>query len=784
MILLRQALRSIWRGRRSYLACIVLMSVGIACYVSFHLLFLNLTASMEGLYDSQRFGDGFAKVGAIPLSAVDRLRDTPGIDRLDASVTADLRVDDPDSNRVVTLRVSSWEEERQEPLNAPLLVEGSFPAQGEILLGEAFANAGGYRPGDTVTLLYKGQEESLTVSGLAQSPEYVYAIPDTGQLMPDNESFGFGYMALEQLSSLTGLAGSANSLSFTLAEGFSYSTAETALKESLAPYGLISLFPRNDQPSHGMLKQEIDSIGAMSDSLPMAFILLSAIILYIMMRRIIEQERTQIGTMKAFGLTDRRVLLHYLTYGGITGLLGGLLGVGMGVLMTGGITEMYLEFFSLPSLRVPPDPALLLQGAAIALGTGVFGALMGARSILKLGPSEAMRPASPPAVKGDLVGKIPFLRRLLSSLGFMAVRNIARNKFRSGFVVLGVAFAFAITALMSSMGDMFDIMLLDQFTKVELYNLKITMSQPSSYTPALESVYSLESVRRAEGLLELPVELHSGHLKKSVVLVSMKSDSSLYKIYDGDSGGTYPPPQGGVILSTGLADDLHAARGDVLLLKTPYTGNETFRVPVLGTVQTSLGAVAYMELDSLWGLLDIPPTLSSVMVDTDSPDVLRASLIEAVNVSSIGDREQTKRSYLDLLDSYMWMINLLQVAGAIIAFAIITNTASISLSERKREYATMRVMGMLPGEIGKVVGFEYWTLSLLSLPFGILFTGWLKRGVAAMVDNDIFTIPLHTEPSSYVAAALFCAAAVLLSNLAARRKIARFDMVEVLKERE
>jgi putative ABC transport system permease protein len=148
---------------------------------------------------------------------------------------------------------------------------------------------------------------------------------------------------------------------------------KTSLEDALAPYGLEGLYEQEDQPSNAMLTQEINSLGSMASSVPMVFILMAIVILYIMLKRVIEQERSQIGTLKALGYSSGDVLLHYMSYGLLIGILGGLLGVAGGVAMAGGMTDMYLEFFYLPSLRVDPKPSILITGLVIAVGSGAFG---------------------------------------------------------------------------------------------------------------------------------------------------------------------------------------------------------------------------------------------------------------------------------------------------------------------------------------------------------------------------------------------------------------------------
>lgn len=782
-MLWKQAIRSVWRNKKSYLACMILMTVGISVYISFHLLFVNLKTAMESMYAEERFAHVFASVGGIPLSSVEKLEAIDGVARADAAIVADARVLGS-GPRMATLRLISFRPEDENRLNNFILQEGSLPGSDGILVGEAFATANHLHIGDSIQLALEGQTLTAVITGLVNSPEYIYSIPDSGQLMPDNEVFGFAYLPMERLGAFAGRIGSANRVSVLLEEGASFRQVEPYLEEALAPYGLAYLTQRKDQPSHAMLQQEINSVGAMASSLPMMFILIAIIILYIMLKRMIEQERSQIGTMKAFGLSDLAILGHYLCYGGITGLAGGLSGMLLGILLNRSLTVVFLDFFSLPAMEVPPDPRYLMEGMAIALGSGLLGALMGARSILRLTPSEAMRPPAPPGVKQDIIARLPFLRGVFNSLGCMAIRNITRNKFRSAFVLFGIAVSFAITAFMASYGDMFDIMLLDQFTKVELYDVKVSLKAPAPYTDSVESAYRLEGVERAEGMVELPVELSREHLTKNVSLTGVEESSTLYRIYDNVDHITLPPPKGGLILSDTLAKDLKASRGDLICLKTPYTGEEIFSVPLLGIIHSNLGASAYMEMESLWELLGTAPAVSSLLLSAEASLPIREALLDARQVAAVTDQEETRKIYLDMLESYAVMIYLLQLSGVVIAFAIITNTATISLSERKREYATLRVMGMHPREVGKVVGLEYWILTLIAIPPGILLTRLLKEAMSGLMDNELFSMPVYTAPSSFVTAAVLCMAAVLLSNGSARRKIATFDMVEVLKERE
>jgi putative ABC transport system permease protein len=447
-------------------------------------------------------------------------------------------------------------------------------------------------------------------------------------------------------------------------------------------------------------------------------------------------------------------------------------------------TGIYLEFFNLPALEASYGPRHFIIGMLIALVSGGLGAFMGTRGVLGLNPGDAMRPAAPPVTKSDIFAKMPFIKAILASNGFMAVRNIARNPFRSFFILLGIAFSFAMIGFTSSFSFYIDRMLLLQFDKVELYDVKAGLREPVRAAEAAEAVYALKGVTLAEPLLELPCEIRLANLAESLLITGLEGAASLRRIYDSDTGLYHAPPKGGLIISGSLANQLNAARGDILTVKTPYTGDDELRVPVLGVVAESLGMNAYMELESLCGLLEAPLSANAVVMRAEDPAFVKDALRDADNIAAVTSTDEAKKVYEDLLQTYGSLFLMMQLAGVGVAFAIITNTASISLSERKREYATLRVLGMHPREIARIVGFEYWLLTAIGIWPGIQLLIGINAALLNLMDTTLFTLPTRPPANVYATAGLLCFATVWLCNMVCARRISKFDMVEVLKERE
>ena len=784
MILIKKAVRAMLSNKRAYIACIILITIGILMYTAMGIAITALEESTETYYLEYNLADAFAEVTAIPHSGIENLKRIEGIGEVQGRQVYEARALIPGSDKVITLRLISVNiNERPLALNDYLYTGRDFSNPDDIMIGSAFLEAHGLEQEDSVTLIIEGRQRVFQICAGADSPEYVYTIKDTTDMLPDPETFGIAFIQGEALNAFTNSYGVYNDLSFRFDEGYSLKKLETALEDELDKYGLMSLYDRDGHPSCAMMDTELKSVRSMSTSVPFVFVAMAMAILYLMMKRIIEQERMQIGTLKAFGYSNLEVVSHYMFYGGVTGLTGGLIGVALGYLASGSMLEIYKVFFRLPELNRNSAAGLIISGIIIGLAGGLAGAFAGARNILKLIPAEAMRPIAPKPVRKDILRRLPFLAHMLTMRGHMAVRSIGRNKFRSLFIVMGVTFSFGILAFMASYGSMIDDMMLNQFTKVQRYEGKISFNKALSQNSAVESVISLQGIKTAEGLLEIPAELKKTYHKESVYITGIQADSQLYKIYDNVLKRNLPISTEGLILSNGLAERLDVGIGDVLKASTNLLDDD-IELLVTGVVNQNLGSNAYIELNALCRLFQLNSTATAVIFDTDDFNFIKDFVQEADNVSSLENIEYTRKLYEDFMAPYYFMIYMMEVMAVVVAFAIIYNTSSITLSERKREFSTMKVVGMHTGEVAEIVAFEYWILTFVGAILGIPFTGFLKEALNSVMETEMFSIPTSTPISAFVTAVIGCIVSVYLSNLSTKRSISKFDLVEVLKERE
>jgi putative ABC transport system permease protein len=628
-----------------------------------------------------------------------------------------------------------------------------------------------------------GRQIRFNIAGSASTPEYAYTIAEITDFLPDPAKFNFAFAAEKPLNNYLGTPHIYNSICIELVNGYSFDDVADSIRDELQEYGLTSLYKQADQPSTLFINMEITGISSMSAVLPMAFCGLTVIILYLMLKRVIEQDRTQIGVLKAFGFGNAQIVGHYIFYGLLTGGLGSLIGAGSGFLISGVLSEVMRMFFNLPEVRSVIDMLpILLTGIFAGLASGGLGAFMGASRVIRLPPAEAMKPEAPRVTKHDPLRFIPGVRRLLTSTGSMAVRNITRAKFRSFFIIMSIGVSFGILAFFGSYPTMIDSLLLNQYTKSEVYDIKVSFRTPRSVDAAEEEMKRFNGVRGAEALLELPVTLINNDRRSGAILAGIPSGSRMCRIFDEKAKVYYPPPKEGLILSATLAETLNASVGDRVTVKSPYV-NEDIKLIVAGLATRAMGGV-YMERDALADAFHMKGQSTSVVIMADDISYIKEKLKEGGNIASVTDAAESAaglEAYTGLIDS---MLVTYFIFGVAIAFAIIYNTSTISFSERRREFATLRVLGMTIPEINSIQAFEYWTLTFFGILLGIPFTMMIKQGLNVMIDMETIAFPEYTAPHEYFIGFLGVVAAVFISNRVSRRKIGKLDMVLSLKDME
>ncbi len=793
MLLWKKMLRDIWLNKGSYLACLVVAMVGLTAFTTLSIVTDNLELAKEALYQEQNFADGFVELVSMPEAEIERLSQTEGIRDLAGRTVNEVRFYAPEVDASVYLKLVSMDMSLSQRLNDVRVLAGEDLAPGVegIWLDNQFFAAHSLEVGEPVEVIAGGRLHQFNIAGMGMSPEFTYTIRTGRELYPNPELFGIGFVPKDTMHSVfPDSQGTVNDVVFTLEPGADFEEVRQALEIELEPYGLKTIYPREDQISHFILMQEIEGLESVATAMPLLFLSVSALILYIMLKRLIEQQRGQIGILKAFGYNNSEIITHYLSYAFAVGIVSGVLGGILGMLLANPMTAMLMEFFILPEVYIGFSLYYFILGLVLSLSIFLLAGYSGCRTILGLKPAEAMRPPAPIIGRKTILEKVAFLSQMLTVQGKMAIRNLGRNKGRSAFMFLGIMLSCALVVLTWSFNDLIDKLVFYQYEEVETYDVRMNLTQPLARDPVMRELLELPEVGEAEPLLEVPAKLTHQWREEDVAVLGVPRGSRMYNILD-ETGRRLAPTEGTLILSERLADKLGVAAGSRIELDSVYLAeNDSKVVTVEDVIPQYLGMNAYMELASLEDLLGQGGMATTYFINLnperigDGVSLLQERYQESEVVAGVDERGQMIAQTRELLDAFGSIIYVYVFVGIIIGFAIIYSSSFIILSERSREMASMRVLGMTSKEVFSVIAFEQWFLSVFAILAGLPLGALFLQVMAHEFSTDMYTMPSQITGESLVAAVIATSLSIWIAQRFALKRVEKLSLVEALKSIE
>ncbi len=797
MILWRKMVRDMRSNVGSYLACLVLVVLGMAAYLSFAIARDNMVFAKEQLYREQNFADGFADLVAIPEHYVGRIRRLPGIERATGRLIKDVRVYDRDPTQSTYLRLVSIDPAEPDRLNDVMLLDGEPLADRELQgwLDQQFFRANNLQLGRSVEIIAGGRVRELEVVGVGISPEFVYPMRTETDIYHNPEQFGIAFVPLETMWRLfTDHDRAFNSVVFSMSPETDFEELREQLELELDRYGVLEIYPRADQTSHFILREEIDIINTLATFFPVIILLVAGFIIYIVLKRLVQQQRGQIGILKAFGYSRRHILFHYLCYSLSLAVLGGAVGGLVGMWLATPLTDMLYEFFHLPPFYVGFSWRHLALSILICLGVLGFAGYQGCKRVLRLAPAEAMQPPAPVIGRHNLLEKLSLFSSMLTVQGKMAIRNISRSRSRTGFVFFGLTVSCAMVAFTWALSnEMMPKFMFYHYEQVQTYDAKLTLEAPRCRRPGMLELQRRRDVAWVEPLAEVPVTLEHRWRREHVVAMGLAPDARLYNVLDVD-GRRVVPGDDGLILSRRLADNLQARVGDTLKLESLYLRDidDSVDVEVVGIIPQYIGMNAYIGIAGLERLLDQSPFATSFLVefaDGPGPDQrrvteLRQEYMESDYVAGVDSR----LDQIELMGEYWeeagWIMNMYVMIGVVFSFAIIYISSLVVLSERQRELASMRVLGMTSKEVLSVVTFEQWFIAFFAILAGMPLSWLILRAFAEQWSTDMYVMPVEMSAVPLVVGVGVTCASIWVAQRFAMRRIKRLRLVEALKTPE
>jgi putative ABC transport system permease protein len=782
----RKMLRDLVHMRGQVAAICLVMACGVATFVMSLGTLESLERTLETYYERYRFAEAFAHVKRAPEALARRIAEIPGVARVQTRIVEQVTLDMPGLAEPAVGRLISRAEREAAPLNDLYLRSGRLLAPGrnrEVLVGEGFALAHGLEPGARVTAILNGRLDELHVVGIVLSPEYIYQISE-GDIIPDEKRFGVFWMNEDELAAAFDMEGAFNDVTLTLMPGAQEDEVLARLDRLTETYGGLGAYARADQISHKFIDNEINEMRATAKMVPVIFLGVAAFLLNVVLSRLISTQREQIAAMKAVGYTKLEIGAHYLELVLIIVLVAVALGTAVGIWMGSGLTRLYTQFFHFPIFEFHLSPSVIPLALLVSVAAGVLGTVGAVRSAVRLPPAEAMRPAPPATYRPTILERIG-LRRLLSPALRMILRQLERRPFKSALSCFGIALAASILVLGFFMEDAIDYVMDFEFETVQRHDLAVQFVEPQS-PDALNEVRSLPGVAHCEPFRAIAARLHSGHRSRRIGITGVRPDGDLFNLIDLDERPVPLPPEG-VVVSVKLAELLGVAVGDMLTVEVLQETRPVRQVPLAGVIADFAGMAAYMHIDAANRLMRQEDVLTGAYIATEpgATDTLYERLRAMPNVAGVSVKQAAVESFRNTIaESILLMRTFNIIFAVIIAFGVVYNSARISLAERSRELATLRVIGFTRAEISLIQLGELGVLTLLAIPGGLAMGYGLAALTSAAYDTELFRIPLVVSRATFGISAGVVLVAAIVSGLIVRRMIDRLELVSVLKTKE
>lgn len=776
--------RDFWHLRGQALAIALVVVGGVATLVMSVTNHQALAQTRERFYDTYRFADVFASASRAPLPLLADIRAWPEVEQAQARIVATIRLDLAGYGEPVTGQAVSLPEAGDDHLNQVYLREGRWPdSAGEVIVGEAFAETHGLHPGDRFDGIVNGRRQALTISGVGLSPEFIYQIRP-GDLFPDFERFAILWMPRDALARAFDLDGAFNHVSLRLKPGAAEGEAIDRLDRLLRPFGGIGAHGRDRQMSHRFLDEELKQLATMTQMFSAIFLGVTAFLLSVVIGRLIGTQREQIAVLKAFGYSRWQVGGHYAALVLLMVMAGVLPGMALGAWMGRGMANLYMTFYRFPFLDWSVNPGVWLLAIGFGIGAGALGTAQGLVRAFRLPPAEAMRPEAPPTFRRTLTERLG-AGRWLDAAARMVLRNLERRPLRSLLSVVGMGMACGILVMSSLQSNAIDEMVAVQFGLAQRDDLSVAFTD-STNARVLHELAALPGVEAVEGFTSHAVTLRHGHREYTSAILGMAPGTDLRRVLDSELRAVSVPPQG-LLLTDYLAQMLHVRPGDVLEVDFLDGRRETLALPLAATVTEYLGVGAYAQRDWLAGLRQQGDAVSGawLRVAPEARDAVVAALRERPRVASVADQDASLASFRDTMAQNILTFTLIAtLMAASIAAGVVYNAARITLSERARDLASLRILGYTRAEVRGLLLGELGTLTLLALLPGFGIGYGLSALLVHGMQTDLYRIPLVVLPSGFAFAGAVLLVSAGLSAALVLRRLDRLDLVAVLKTRD
>ena len=560
---------------------------------------------------------------------------------------------------------------------------------------------------------------------------------------------------------------------------------------------------RNQNTGYASYSQDSERIANIGKVFPVVFFVIAALISLTSMTRMVEEQRVQIGTLKALGYTKGKIALKYILYAVLATLIGGIIGMLLGFrILPEIIYNMYAMMYSMKDVVLEFNTGIAITGLGLALICTVGATIIACYKELNLQPASLMRPKSPKAGKRVLLERISWLWSKLKFTQKVTIRNVFRYKKRVSMTIIGILGCTALMVAGFGLRESVSNMIPSQYGEVFLYDMSITLKNEQTSDEIqkyIDEVCNIKTndknndVTDAMAFNMQAVEILNKETKQDIqLIVPEKTDvlSDYIVLENRVSKEKYSLSDNGVVITEKLAKLLGIKQGEKITIKN--SNDKQAEVEVKGITRNYLMHYMYISpeyYESIFGEKVKYNTIllkeqSEVKKSEESENKLGKKILENSNISKVTFMSQTKSIFDEVMDNMTFVVWILIISAGLLAFVVLYNLANVNISERIRELATIKVLGFYDKEVYDYVGRETTILTIIGILLGLVAGYFLEMFILKTCELDILMFDTRISIWSYVYSASLTILFTLIVSVVTYFALKKIDMIESLKSVE
>ncbi|NUC17260.1 ABC transporter permease [Bacillus mycoides] len=772
-------LRDIKESIGQFLAIVLVIAVGTFFYAGLITLSNELSAYTKNYFKEHNLADFNVHYSQITKDEITNMQEIEGINKIEGRYTFD--ANQKFKGYKATLKIHTVPKNNE--INTIAVTSGSIPSKKEeILLDARYGKEHKYKIGDAITINTNQGSFDFVISGFGENVEHAFNIKDPSLVLPDHKTHGVAYIAEERIKEISGNL-YYNELIVDAKEGHDSNQISKSIENYSKELPYLYQVNKERAVSYSAINVTISNNRLMSTVSPLILFMVAAVTIFLTMSRVIDSQRNQIGIMKALGVKDRSILLHYMGYPVLVGIVGSIVGWLITAItlvpLLGSVIE---QTYSLPDFGLSISFYTIFPPIIVSISFGIIACYLSGRSILKERAAQALRPKPPKKMKKILIERIPGLWKKLSYGKKLILRNIFLNPKKAlassvGVIVCVILLitAFGFETSMQSIAT--------QINKVYKYDFKVEYKGELTS----DSVKLPSDVNKYFSLSTIPIEFIDFSDEKNASLTVTEKENSLIHFFDNQNNRIALDDMG-VLIPKSYADKYKISEGDTIKIKlvAPELKGQSVDIKVskISTQYTNPSFYGTPEYLKSLGI-DFKPTSLLVQLNTGANKVnVQNYFKQDPYVDMVSDKNDIKKSVDNIIQQNNPVFIIFILCAVVLSFGAMFTISSINIYERTRELATLKVLGYQKNKINGIIFVENIILTTFAVIIALPISSYMYRLVVKALSSTNQQIPDKLGFITIALAVVLTFLLTIVSNLLLRRKVTRIDMIESLKSVE